>query len=71
MEESEQYTDTIVRMMEDVVGQRANVNVRMLIQEYSITLRGYNSKAEELINECYNYSCINSDTLNRQRIRIL
>lgn len=46
MEESEQYTDTIVRMMEDVVGRRVNVDVRMLIQEYSITLRGYNSKAE-------------------------
>lgn len=32
MEESEQYMDTIVRMMEDVLGRRANIDVRMLIQ---------------------------------------
>lgn len=45
MEESEQYMDTIVRMMEDVVNQRVNANAKMLIQEYSITLRSYNFKA--------------------------
>lgn len=34
-------------------------------------LRSFNTKAESLISECYNYSCINSDILNRQRIRLL
>lgn len=71
MGESEQYMDTIVRMIEDVVTQRTNANAKLLLQEYSITLRAYNAKAEELINQSYNYACINSDALNRQRIRIL
>jgi hypothetical protein len=42
--------ETIVRMMDDVVNRRNNANVKLLLQEYSVTLRAYNSKAEELIN---------------------
>jgi hypothetical protein len=42
--------DTIVRMIEDVLGRRVNADVRLLLQEYCITLRAYNSRAEELIN---------------------
>jgi hypothetical protein len=31
--------------MEEVIARRVNADVRMIIQEYSITLRAFNSKA--------------------------
>ena len=68
---SESYLDNILKAAENCLNQRNPAALQPLFQEYNLTLRPYCQRLEQLINDCSSYSCVSSEALQRQRVRVL
>jgi len=70
MGETNQYLDTILKLITESAYKNSNRNVSDFLNEFAISLRAFYNRGEYLINESYKFVNINSDMIKRQRVRL-
>jgi hypothetical protein len=70
MDETNQYLDTILRLITERAQNNNRRNVSDFLNEFGISLRAYYNRGEYLVNESYKFVNVNSDMIKRQRVRL-